>query len=114
MNLHELNNSIKSGNRRGSSGFIQPKYYSKHKEWLGKVSEKTTGYTLTDYADDLEKVIVSNDYRLFYKHFYFADSNGELQDRILQIKDKEPPSDKNKEIIVNEVATSSDVKNIRS
>lgn len=101
MKLFELNNSPNSWQRRGSSGFIKPKHYAQHKNHLGNICKKTTGYTLTDYADDLEEVIVSNDYRLFYKHFYYATDSGELKDNIIQIKDKEPPSDKNKKINVN-------------
>lgn len=102
MKLNELNNSPKSWQRRGSSGFIKPKYYSKHKNYLGDVCKKTTGYTLTDYADNLEKVITSNDYRLFYKHFYYSD-NGVLKNKIINITDKEPPLNLNKEISINEV-----------
>ena len=98
MDLREANMSPASGNRRGASGFIKPKYYSRHKEWLGRVCEKTTGYTLTDYADDIEATILSNDHRILYKHFYFEDPEGNLKDRIKDIKDKEPPSELNKPI----------------
>lgn len=100
MDLCEANMSPASGSRRGSSGFIKPKSYAKHRTWLGGVCEKTTGYTLTDYADDIEKTIISNDYRIFYKHFYYADPEGNLKDRIKDIKDKEPPLELNKPIKV--------------
>ena len=34
-----------------------------------------------DCADNIEKLIVNGDYRLFYKHFYYADENNELKFR---------------------------------
>ena len=99
MVLSESNTSPATGSRRGSSGFIKPKSYVKHRNWLGAVCKKTTGYTLTDYADELEKLITSDDYRIFYKHFYYEDPEGNLKDRIKDIKDKEPPSELNKPIM---------------
>jgi hypothetical protein len=74
-----MNNSPSSGQRRGSSGFIRAEYYKKHKEHKGEVCEKTTGYTLMDYADDVESLVKQGDYRLFYKHFYYADENNQLK-----------------------------------
>jgi len=76
-----MNDSPLSGQRRGSSGFIRAEYYTKHKAHKGEVCEKTTGYTLMEYADNIEKLIVRGDYRLFYKHFYYADKNNELKFR---------------------------------
>ena len=74
-----MNVSPATGKRRGSSGFIKPEYYAKDKAYKGDVCEKTTGYTLAEYADNVEKMITQGDYRLFYKHFYYADSNKELK-----------------------------------
>ena len=76
-----MNVSPATGKRRGSSGFIKPEYYAKDKAYKGDVCEKTTGYTLAEYADNVEKMITQGDYRLFYKHFYYADSNKELKFR---------------------------------
>ena len=74
-----MNVSPATGKRRGSSGFIKPEFYAKDKAYKGDVCEKTTGYTLVEYADNIEKLVTQGDYRLFYKHFYYADSNKELQ-----------------------------------
>lgn len=74
-----MNVSPATGKRRGSSGFIKPEFYAKDKAYKGDVCEKTTGYTLAEYADNIEKLVTQGDYRLFYKHFYYADSNKELQ-----------------------------------
>jgi hypothetical protein len=74
-----MNTSPSTGKRRGSSGFIKPEFYAKDKAYKGDVCEKTTGYTLAEYADNVEKMITQGDYRLFYKHFYYADSNKELK-----------------------------------
>ena len=74
-----MNDSPSSGQRRGSSGFIRAEYYAKHKKHKGTVCEKTTGYTLMNYADDVEKFIKHGDYRLLYKHFYYADDNNQLK-----------------------------------
>ena len=74
-----MNVSPATGKRRGSSGFIKPEFYAKDKAYKGDVCEKTTGYTLSEYADNVEKMITHGDYRLFYKHFYYADSNKELK-----------------------------------
>lgn len=93
MDLHESNTSIATGKKRGTSGWIKPEYYSKHREWLGKVCEKTTGYTLMDYADNIEATIMSNDYRTLYKHFYSADSSGNLKDSVATDKDAEVTGD---------------------
>ena len=41
--------------------------------------KQTTGYTLSEYADNIEKLVTQGDYRLFYKHFYYADLNKELK-----------------------------------
>lgn len=76
-----MNTSPSTGKRRGSSGFIKPEFYAKDKAYKGDVCEKTTGYTLAEYADNVEKMITQGDYRLFYKHFYYADSNKELKFR---------------------------------
>jgi len=76
-----MNVSPSTGKRRGSSGFIKPEFYAKDKVYKGDVCEKTTGYTLAEYADNVEKMITQGDYRLFYKHFYYADSNKELKFR---------------------------------
>ena len=70
-----MNISPATGKRRGSSGFIRPEFYAKDKAYKGDVCEKTTGYTLAEYADDVEEMLTSGDYRLFYKHFYYADEN---------------------------------------
>ena len=93
MDLHESNTSGATGKKRGTSGWVKPKYYSKHREWLGKVCEKTTGYTLTDYADNIEATIMSNDYRTLYKHFYSADADGNLKDTVEKDKDTESTGD---------------------
>lgn len=74
-----MNVSPATGKRRGSSGFIKPEFYAKDKAYKGDVCEKTTGYTLAEYADNIEKLVTQGDYRLFYKHFYYADSNKELK-----------------------------------
>jgi hypothetical protein len=74
-----MNDSPASGQRRGSSGFIRPELYAKHKAYKGDVCYKTTGYSLAEYADNVESMVKSGDYRLFYKHFYYADVNGVLQ-----------------------------------
>lgn len=76
-----MNVSPATGKRRGSSGFIRPEYYTKDKAYKGDVCEKTTGYTLAEYADNIEKLVTQGDYRLFYKHFYYADDNKELKFR---------------------------------
>lgn len=76
-----MNTSPATGKRRGSSGFIKPEYYSKDKAYKGKVCEKTTGYTLTDVADSVERMVTKGDYRLFYKHFYYADEDKQLKFR---------------------------------
>ena len=60
---------------------LSPEFYAKDKAYKGDVCEKTTGYTLAEYADNVEKMITQGDYRLFYKHFYYADSNKELKFR---------------------------------
>ena len=103
MGLNESSMSPATGSRRGSSGFIKPKSYTKHRTWLGDVCDRTTGYTLTDYADGLEKLITANDFRVLYKHFYYEDPEGNLEDRIKDIKDKEPPSELNKPIKIGEL-----------
>jgi hypothetical protein len=74
-----MNDSPLSNQRRGSSGFIRAEYYAKHKAHKAAVCEKTTGYTLMNYADDVENLVKSGDYRLFYKHFYYADENNQLK-----------------------------------
>ena len=74
-----MNVSPATGKRRGSSGFIRPEFYAKDQAYKGDVCEKTTGYTLAEYADNVEKMLVGGDYRLFYKHFYYADANKELK-----------------------------------
>ena len=76
-----MNLSNATSQRRGSSGFIRPEYYAKDKEYKGKMCEKTTEYTLTDYADNIENLVTTGDYRLFYKHFYYTDSSKELKFR---------------------------------
>ena len=74
-----MNISPATGKRRGSSGFIRPEYYTKAKAYKAAVCKKTTGYELAEYADNVEKMLVSGDYRLFYKHFYYADKAGNLK-----------------------------------
>ena len=74
-----MNLASASGKRRGSSGFIRPEFYSQYKEYKGKVCEKNLGFTLVDYADKIEELVTNGDYRLFYKHYYYADSNGNLK-----------------------------------
>lgn len=74
-----MNVSPATGKRRGSSGFIKPEYYAKDKAYKGDVCEKTTGYTLSEFADNIEKLVTKGDYRLFYKHFYYSDENKELK-----------------------------------
>jgi len=74
-----MNLASASGKRRGSSGFIRPEFYSQYKEYKGKVCEKNLGFTLVDYADKVEELVTNGDYRLFYKHYYYADSNGNLK-----------------------------------
>ena len=76
-----MNLSPSTGNLKGFSGFIKPEYYAKDKAYKGDVCEKTTGYTLAEYADTIEKMITQGDYRLFFKHFYYADDNKELKFR---------------------------------
>ena len=80
MELHEANTTLVTGKKRGTSGFIKPRYYSQHKKWIAGVCEKTTGYTLMDYADNVEATIMSDDYRTLYKHFYYVDKDGNLKD----------------------------------
>jgi len=74
-----MNVSPATGKRRGSSGFIRPEYYAKDKAYKGDVCKKTTGYTLSEFADNIEKLVTQGDYRLFYKHFYYSDENKELK-----------------------------------
>lgn len=74
-----MNLSPATGKRRGSSGFIRPEFYAKDKAYKGSICQKTTGYTLSEYADDIEHLLTSGDYRLFYKHFYYADDNKQLK-----------------------------------
>ena len=76
-----MNISPASGHRGGSSGFIRPEFYAKHKAYKGEVCAKTTGYTLSEFADKVENLLVTGDYRLFYKHFYYADENNNLKFR---------------------------------
>ena len=76
-----MNTTPASSKRGGSSGFIRPEFYVKHKTHKAEVSEKTTGYTLAEYADNIEQLVVRGDYRLFYKHFYYADSDKQLKFR---------------------------------
>jgi len=76
-----MNISPASGKRRGSSGFIRPEFYAKDKAYKADTCEKTTGYTLAEYEDNVEKMLTSGDYRLFYKHFYYADENKQLKFR---------------------------------
>lgn len=90
-----MNVSPASGKRRGSSGFIRPEFYSSHKAHKAEVCLKTTGYSLAEYADNVEDMVTSGDYRLFYKHFYYADANGDLQFRT-KGADDEYIIDKNK------------------
>ena len=74
-----MNQSPATSKRRGSSGFIRPEFYAKHKKHKGEVCSQNIGYTLAEYADNVEKMVTSGDYRLFYKHFYYADENMQLQ-----------------------------------
>jgi hypothetical protein len=80
MELFEANTTPATGKKRGTSGFIKPKYYTQHKKWVSDVCHKTTGYSLMDYADNVEAAILSDDYRTLYKHYYYVDNNGNLQD----------------------------------
>ena len=74
-----MNVSPATGKRRGSSGFVKPELYAKAKQHKADVCLRTTGYELAEYADNIEKMLVSGDYRLFYKHFYYADANKNLR-----------------------------------
>jgi hypothetical protein len=76
-----MNSSPATGKRRGSSGFIRPEMYEKAKAYKADVCEKNIGYSLMDYADNVEKYVTSGDYRILYKHFYYADENGNLKSR---------------------------------
>jgi len=76
-----MNISPSTGKRRGSSGFIRPEYYTQAKQFKADNCEKNTGYSLMEYEDDVEKMLVSGDYRLFYKHFYYADADKNLKFR---------------------------------
>lgn len=80
MELNEANTTTATGKKRGTSGFIKPKYYARHKKWVSDVCTKTTGYTLMDYADNVEATIMSDDYRTLYKHYYYVDKDGNLRD----------------------------------
>ena len=73
-----MNRSSATGKRRGSSGFVRPEMYAKVKAYKADVCEKNIGYSLMDYADNVENYVVSGDYRILYKHFYFADENNNL------------------------------------
>ncbi|RPG65004.1 MAG: hypothetical protein CBC02_008330 [Flavobacteriaceae bacterium TMED42] len=74
-----MNLASASGKRRGSSGFIRPEFYSQYKKYKGEVCRRNLGFTLVDYADKIEELVTSGDYRLFYKHFYYADENKQLK-----------------------------------
>ena len=76
-----MNMSPATGKRRGSSGFVRPEYYTKAKSYKASVCKKNIGYSLMDYADNVEKHVVSGDYRILYKHFYYADEFGNLKSR---------------------------------
>ena len=93
MDLHESNTTPASGKKRGYSGWIKPTYYSRHRKLLGKVCEKTTGYTLTDFANNAEDAFVTGDYKTIYKHFYYADVDGDLKEKVVTDKDTESTSD---------------------
>jgi hypothetical protein len=73
-----MNVSPATGSRRGSSGFIRPEFYAKAKAYTAGVCKQTTGYELSAIEDDTERLLVTGDYRLFYKHFYFSDSDNTL------------------------------------
>lgn len=101
-----MNVSPASGKRRGSSGFIRPEFYAKDKAYKADTCEKTTGYTLAEYEDNVEKMLTSGDYRLFYKHFYYADADNQLKfrteggddDYIIDKKDFHKDEDLTKEL----------------
>lgn len=101
-----MNVSPASGKRRGSSGFIRPEFYAKYKAYKADTCEKTTGYTLAEYEDNVEKMLTSGDYRLFYKHFYYADADKQLKfrteggddDYIIDKKDFHKDEDLTKEL----------------
>tara|TARA_B100000900_G_C20210560_1_gene565642 strand:+ start:321 stop:566 length:246 start_codon:yes stop_codon:yes gene_type:complete len=76
-----MNTSPASGQLAGISGFIRPEFYAKHKTHKGEICAKTTGYTLSELADTIENLLVTGDYRLLYKHFYYADENNNLKFR---------------------------------
>jgi hypothetical protein len=76
-----MNSTPATGKRRGSSGFIRPEFYVQAKMHKADVCKKTTGYSLMDYADNVEKHITSGDYRILYKHFFYADKTGNLKFR---------------------------------
>ena len=74
-----MNLASASGKRRGSSGFIRPEFYSQYKKYKGEVCRRNLGFTLVDYADKIEELVTSGDYRLFYKHYYYVDESGNLK-----------------------------------
>ncbi len=80
MKLYESTNSVSAGKKKGYSGFLKPEYYSQYVSWLGGVCEKTSGYVLSEFADDVESAFVSGDYKKIYKHYYYVDGEGNLQD----------------------------------
>lgn len=82
-----MNRSPATGKRRGSSGFIRPEFYAKAKAYKSDVCEKTTGYKLMDYADQIESLVVSGDYRVLYKHFYYVSEDGSLASKVQIDKD---------------------------
>ena len=59
-----MNISPATGKRRGSSGFIRYIKLIKAKAHKGRVCKATTGYELSEYADNVEKMLVSGDYQI--------------------------------------------------
>lgn len=100
MELHESNTSIATGKKRGYSGFLKPEYYSQYAKWVAGVSEKTTGYTLSEFADGVESALVSGDYKNVYKHYYYTDSEGNLQDRPTIDQAPEKTEDEEEQLVV--------------
>jgi hypothetical protein len=80
MKLYESTASVSTGKKKGYSGFLKPEYYSQYVSWLGGMCEKTTGYTLSEFADNVESSFVNGDYKKVYRHYYYVDPTGKLQD----------------------------------
>ena len=80
MKLCESNATTLVGRKKGYSGFLKPENYIQYVKWVAGVCEKTTGYTMSEFADNVENALVSGDYKTVYKHYYYVDKSGNLQD----------------------------------